>query len=64
VIDREWPALATAFSRWLDGSNFDREGRQRVSLSALTRQALHRAPDGLGDTDVLASSARRSALPP
>jgi RimJ/RimL family protein N-acetyltransferase len=64
VIDREWPALATAFSRWLDGSNFDREGRQRVSLSALTRQALHRAPDGLGDTDVLASSAGRSALPP
>jgi hypothetical protein len=40
VIDREWPALAKAFSRWLDGSNFDTGGEQRVALSSLTRAAL------------------------
>jgi len=36
VIDREWPALRSAFQRWLDLENFDQQGRQRVSLSALT----------------------------
>lgn len=36
VIDKEWPALRAAFERWLDPSNFDATGRQRVSLSALT----------------------------
>jgi len=39
AIDREWPSLAAAFGRWLDSSNFDSAGRQRLSLSALTRQA-------------------------
>ena len=33
TIDREWPALRTAFEQWLDPANFDGEGRQRVSLS-------------------------------
>jgi hypothetical protein len=37
VIDKEWPALAVAFSRWLDPANFDAAGHQRVSLSAITR---------------------------
>jgi RimJ/RimL family protein N-acetyltransferase len=37
AIDREWPALARAFEQWLAPENFDAEGRQRVSLSALTR---------------------------
>jgi RimJ/RimL family protein N-acetyltransferase len=36
IIDREWPALRVAFSRWLAPGNFDAQGRQRVALSALT----------------------------
>ncbi len=36
MTDGDWPALKAAFSRWLDPANFDAEGRQRVSLSALT----------------------------
>ncbi len=38
AIDKEWPALAVAFSRWLDAANFDAAGRQRSSLSAATRR--------------------------
>ena len=37
IIDREWPVLRTALERWLDPGNFDETGRQRVSLSSLTR---------------------------
>jgi RimJ/RimL family protein N-acetyltransferase len=37
IIDSEWPALKTAFERWLDPANFDGDGRQRLSLSAITR---------------------------
>jgi RimJ/RimL family protein N-acetyltransferase len=37
VIDGEWPALRAAFERWLDPANFDEAGRQRTSLSQLTR---------------------------
>ncbi len=37
VIDKDWPALAAAFARWLDPANFDAVGHQRVSLSAITR---------------------------
>jgi hypothetical protein len=40
AIDREWPALDAAFRRWLDPANFDRQGRQRTSLSALTSSIL------------------------
>ncbi|MCI0430919.1 MAG: GNAT family N-acetyltransferase [Rhodospirillales bacterium] len=40
VIDRDWPALKRAYERWLDPANFDAEGRQRVSLAALTAAAL------------------------
>ena len=36
IIDRDWPVLRAAFERWLDPSNFDATGRQRVSLSSLT----------------------------
>jgi RimJ/RimL family protein N-acetyltransferase len=39
ILDREWPALKQAFERWLDPRNFDGAGRQRESLSALTRAA-------------------------
>ena len=40
MIDREWPAIDRAFQRWLDPANFDGEGRQRTSLSELTRPIL------------------------
>jgi RimJ/RimL family protein N-acetyltransferase len=40
MIDREWPALRAAFERWLEPANFDESGRQRASLSDLTRDAL------------------------
>ncbi|MGH6952950.1 MAG: GNAT family N-acetyltransferase, partial [Alphaproteobacteria bacterium] len=35
VIDREWPALKSAYGVWLDDSNFDGQGRQRESLTAI-----------------------------
>jgi RimJ/RimL family protein N-acetyltransferase len=40
ILDSEWPVLAAAFERWLAPSNFDAEGRQRESLSALTAAAV------------------------
>lgn len=40
IIDKEWPELEQAFIRWLDPSNFDDEGRQRLGLSDLTRPIL------------------------
>jgi len=39
ILDREWPGLKAAFERWLDPGNFDPDGRQRESLSALMRAA-------------------------
>lgn len=36
IVDKEWPPLDRAFRRWLDPSNFDQRGRQRVALSTLT----------------------------
>jgi hypothetical protein len=38
MLDREWPARKAAFERWLDPANFDADGRQRASLSALHQQ--------------------------
>ena len=35
VIDSEWPALRTAFERWLDPANFATDGTQRHSLASL-----------------------------
>ena len=40
VLDLEWPALKNAFECWLHSNNFDQNGRQRQSLSALTRALL------------------------
>lgn len=40
AIGSEWPALREAFTTWLDPSNFDEQGRQRVALSALTAPIL------------------------
>jgi RimJ/RimL family protein N-acetyltransferase len=36
ILDSEWPALKSAFERWLDPDNFDANGRQRQSLSSFT----------------------------
>ena len=36
TTDRDWPALAAAFERWLAPGNFDEHGRQRTRLSAVT----------------------------
>ena len=33
IIDREWPALDTAYQQWLAPDNFDGDGRQRVRLA-------------------------------
>ena len=35
MIDSEWPKRKEAFEAWLQPSNFDEEGRQKTSLSAL-----------------------------
>jgi RimJ/RimL family protein N-acetyltransferase len=34
IIDREWPALRSAFEGWLDPANFDAAGRQRRGLAS------------------------------
>lgn len=44
ILDTEWPALKAAFTRWLDPTNFDAEGRQRESLSDLTARAQAAQP--------------------
>ena len=40
IIDSEWPAIDAAFTHWLAPENFDAEGKQRASLSALTGPLL------------------------
>ncbi len=40
MIADEWPKLRTAYQRWLSPDNFDADGRQKSSLSALTKAAL------------------------
>jgi RimJ/RimL family protein N-acetyltransferase len=42
AIDREWPALDAAFSRWLDPANFGADGRQRTRLADVTGPLLRR----------------------
>jgi RimJ/RimL family protein N-acetyltransferase len=37
MLDGEWPARKAAFERWLAPENFDRDGRQKVSLAALNK---------------------------
>jgi RimJ/RimL family protein N-acetyltransferase len=36
MLDSEWPARKANFERWLDPGNFDSDGRQKLSLSALS----------------------------
>jgi RimJ/RimL family protein N-acetyltransferase len=38
MLDSEWPKRKAAFERWLDPSNFDASGWQKVSLSAMHRE--------------------------
>ncbi len=38
MTDGEWPAIRTAFERWLAPDNFDRDGRQRARLEDLRRR--------------------------
>ena len=40
MTDADWPEVARAYQSWLDPANFDAEGRQRQSLSALTAAAM------------------------
>jgi len=40
IVDGEWPAIDSAFTRWLAPGNFDADGKQRVSLSELTGPLL------------------------
>jgi RimJ/RimL family protein N-acetyltransferase len=35
VLDGDWPNLETAYTEWLDESNFDGEGKQKSSLADL-----------------------------
>ncbi len=40
AIDAEWPAIRGAMETWLAPENFDAQGQQKQSLSALTRPVL------------------------
>jgi RimJ/RimL family protein N-acetyltransferase len=42
ILDSEWPALRTAFERWLDPGNFDAAGKQRRSLTELRSEERSR----------------------
>lgn len=35
IIDKEWPALRSSYTRWLDPANFDAQGRQVARLAEL-----------------------------
>jgi hypothetical protein len=38
MLDSEWPKRKVAFERWLDPTNFEASGRQKVSLSVINRE--------------------------
>ena len=40
MLDSEWPGRKRNFERWLDTENFDREGRQKLSLAALNNRRV------------------------
>lgn len=46
ITDHDWTALSPAYDTWLAADNFDADGRQRQSLSALTNAALPGRRDG------------------
>lgn len=35
IVDKEWPALRTAYEAWLDPDNFDAQGRQKRTLEEM-----------------------------
>jgi RimJ/RimL family protein N-acetyltransferase len=37
IVDDEWPARKAALERWLDGENFDAEGRQKKTLDEIRK---------------------------
>jgi RimJ/RimL family protein N-acetyltransferase len=39
MLDSEWPARKRNFERWLAPENFDGQGRQKLSLAALNKEA-------------------------
>jgi len=43
IIREEWPALKAAYEQWLAPENFDKSGKQKSRLSALTAAALGKA---------------------
>jgi RimJ/RimL family protein N-acetyltransferase len=44
MIDSEWPERRKSFERWLAPENFDKDGRQKISLAALNaHKALEEA---------------------
>ena len=43
IIDREWPEIRSAFQTWLEPTNFDSQGNQRVALSVLTASVRNRS---------------------
>jgi RimJ/RimL family protein N-acetyltransferase len=46
IIDSEWPQIRDCYEVWLNPENFDAEGRQLTSLSALIAPHLHKHDDG------------------
>lgn len=38
ITSEEWPAVREAFKTWLEPDNFGQDGRQKTSLSTLTRR--------------------------
>ena len=38
IIDSEWPALRSSYTRWLDAGNFDARGQQVERLDLIARQ--------------------------
>ena len=42
IIDKDWEKVEDCFKKFLSSSNFDKEGRPRVSLSALTKPLLYK----------------------
>ena len=39
ILDSEWPALKSAYEKWLAPENFDRNGQQRIPLSDMIAKA-------------------------
>ncbi|HVH70493.1 MAG TPA: GNAT family protein [Candidatus Dormibacteraeota bacterium] len=44
AVDRDWPELRRAFQQWLNPTNFDKDGKQKLSLSRLTAPLVRQGP--------------------